>query len=372
VGFVLERSLGHSTHASNLARLLPPEPAIRSEILEIDYGVSGWAARLPVYRSNWTVRSGMIARRGISRMQSGAPLDALFIHTQVPAVLSQRWMRQIPTVVSLDATPLQYDELGDHYEHQRGPAALEWLKFHANRSCLQRAVHVVTWSEWAKHGVVDGYGVAADKVTVIPPGVAPSLWKRPELPACNLPIRILFVGGDLRRKGGDVLLESYACLRAVLGDGAVELHLATRSIVPDQPGVHVHTDLGPNSRELIELYHRSDIFCLPTRGDCLPMVLSEAGAAGLPLVSTAVAGIPEIVREGKTGLTVPIDDVGALTHALRTLIDNPSLRRSMGAEARTLVAAQFDAEKNTRRLVELLVGVAARSTVRTAIAGPDP
>ena len=60
------------------------------------------------------------------------------------------------------------------------------------------------------------------------------------------------------------------------------------------------------------------------------MVLSEAGAAGLPLVSTAVAGIPEIVRDGETGLVVPVDDVAALTKALRTLVERPDLAAPPG------------------------------------------
>ena len=104
---------------------------------------------------------------------------------------------------------------------------------------------------------------------------------------------------------------------------AIELDLVTRDEVPDQEGVRVHHGLTPNSPPLIELYHRADVFCLPTMGDCLPMVLSEAGAVGLPLVSTDVGAISEIVRDGETGLLVPVDDVGALAAALRRLADDP-------------------------------------------------
>ena len=363
IGFVLEQSLGHVTHAANLRRVLPMEPSIRAELLDVAYDVDGLGARVPLFNSNWTVRAGVRARRGIGRMQRREPLDALLIHTQVPAVLCQRWMDRIPTVVSLDATPLQYDELGAHYGHQPGNERVERLKYRANRSCLHRAVHVVAWSEWTKRGVVDGYGVAPDKVTVIAPGVTPSLWTPPSLPTDTPPVpeggpvRILFVGGDLARKGGDVLLRAFAALRGALADrpGApeVELHLATGTSVPPTPGVTVHHGLKPNSAELISLYHRSHVFCLPTRGDCLPMVLSEAGAAGLASVSTAVAGIPEIVRHGETGLIVPVDDTVALTGALRTLVEDPALRLRLGGHARHLVAEHFDAEKNARRLVEL-------------------
>jgi glycosyltransferase involved in cell wall biosynthesis len=356
VGFVLERSLGHVTHADNLARILPAEGAIDAELLPIDFAVEGWPARVPVYRSNWTVRSGWRARRRIRQAHGTAPLDALLIHTQVPAVMSHRWMKRIPTVVSLDATPMQYDELGSHYDHGRSHAAVESLKHGANRRSFELAAHVVTWSEWAKQGVVDGYGTDPDRITVIPPGVTPSLWARsgPRSPSGDV-VRVLFVGGDLVRKGGDVLLRAFSALREGLGERRVELHLVTRTAVAPRPDVHLHSDLTPNSPELISLYHQSDIFCLPTRGDCLPMVLSEAGAAGLAAVATAVAGIPEIVLDGETGLIVPPDDAAALTRALRRLVDDAALRRRLGTAAQELVASRFDAEKNARRLVELLV-----------------
>jgi glycosyltransferase involved in cell wall biosynthesis len=356
VGFVIERSLGHVTHADNLARILPGESVIDAELLPVDFAVEGWPARVPVYRSNWTVRSGWRARRRIAQAHAAEPLDALFIHTQVPAVMNHRWMRRIPTVVSLDATPMQYDALGSHYDHGRSPGAVEALKQGANRRSFELAAHIVTWSEWAKHGVVEGYGIDPDCVTVIPPGVTPSLWARsgPRSSGGDV-VRVLFVGGDLVRKGGDVLLRAFGALRESLGADRVELHLVTRTAVSPTPDVHVHSDLTPNSPALIALYHESDLFCLPTRGDCLPMVLSEAGAAGLPAVSTAVAAIPEIVLDGETGLIVPPDDVAALTRALRRLVDDAALRRRLGTAAQDLVASRFDAEKNARRLVELLV-----------------
>ena len=102
----------------------------------------------------------------------------MFAHTQVIAVLLGRWMTKVPTIVSLDATPEQYDTLGEFYAHGVGPAPVERFKKWLNVRSLQRAAHVVTWSAWARDGVVDGYGVAADDVTVIPPGVDVARWQR--------------------------------------------------------------------------------------------------------------------------------------------------------------------------------------------------
>jgi glycosyltransferase involved in cell wall biosynthesis len=365
IGFVLEHSLGHITHADNLRAALADQDAITAEIRDVPWETAGLPAHVPGFNSNWTIRSGVRAWRSIRAMHRGRPLDALFVHTQVPAVLSSGWFRSIPTVVSLDATPLQYDSLGASYDHAVGPAPLERLKWRAARASLERAAHIVTWSQWAKDGVVDGYGIPDAKITVIPPGVRPQLWRAP----CRNgrrddQVRILFVGGDLERKGGDVLLAAFAQMRAALaarpGDGTIDarLDLVTKAHVPDTPGVRVHHGLGPNSRALIDLYHAADVFCLPTFGDCLPMVLSEAGAAGLALVSTAVAAIPEIVEDGVTGLLVPTADVEALEGALTRLAEHPELRRRLGAAAAVRVAARYDAEANCAELVDLLVRVA--------------
>jgi glycosyltransferase involved in cell wall biosynthesis/GT2 family glycosyltransferase len=360
VGFVLEQTLGHITHSHNLEHLVGADPSVDAVFAPIGFEVEGWPAHVPGF-GNWTVRAGVRARRAIRRLKRRGPVDAMFVHTQVPAILSPDHVRRIPTVVSLDATPIQYDELGAHYGHDVGNPVAERLKWRANRACFHRARAIVAWAEWTKQGLVDRYDVAAEKVHVIPPGVDYARWStyaRNGEPATDGgPVRVLFVGGDLERKGGHVLLAAIASLRAAGVD--VELDVVTRDPVPHQDGVRAHHGLTPNSAPLIELYRRADVFCLPTMGDCLPMVLSEAGAVGLPLVSTAVGAIGEIVRDGETGLLVPVDDVDALATALRRLAEDPAVRRRMGDAARELVRADFDAAVNARRLVTLLLDVGA-------------
>jgi hypothetical protein len=366
VGFVLEMALGHVTHAANLKRLIPQRSEITADLFEVDWGVAGWTARIPAFGSNWTVRAGMRARQAISRMERRQPLDALFIHTQVAAMLVPDVMRRVPTVVSLDATPRQYDALGEHYQHRTSVPAVEQLKDRVHRACFARAAHLVSWSSWAKRGLVDDYGVDADKVAVIPPGVVTSVWApRERGTAADGRVRILFVGGDLERKGGDLLLDAFDVLQAELAATpdapALEVDIVTNAAVPPRTGVTVHRGLRPNSAELVALFHRADVFCLPSRGDCLPLALAEAGAAGLPLVSTPVAAIPEIVRHGETGLVVPADDRPALTAALRRLVESPSERRRMGEGARALIEREHDAEINAGRLAKLLASTALRS-----------
>jgi glycosyltransferase involved in cell wall biosynthesis len=364
-GFLLEQSLGHITHTRNLLTNVALDPEVHAHWALIDFEASGVAGRIPIYRSNWTVRAGVRAYREVARINRQTKLDALFFHTQVPAILAQRWLRKIPGIVSLDATPRQYDELGAFYKHERGPAWLEAWKWRLNRDCFRSARRLVAWSEWTKLGLVQGYEVPADKIAVIPPGVNVHEWRRPmpRVPHAG-PVKILFVGGDLKRKGGLVLLEAFRALRHL----GLELHLVTKDRLAPEPDVFIYNNLEANSQPLKDLYHACDIFALPTLGDCLPMVLSEAGASGMAIISSDMAAIPEIVRNGETGLTVPTGDAVSLTQALRDLATNPAFRLTVGERAMAHVTRHYDAPNNTSRLLGLLKAEAMEVAVSASSA----
>jgi glycosyltransferase involved in cell wall biosynthesis len=84
-----------------------------------------------------------------------------------------------------------------------------------------------------------------------------------------------------------------------------------------------------------------DIFCLSSQTEGLPLVVPEAMSAALPIVSTAVGGIPTVVDVGETGFLVPVEE-GALREALRTLIEDPAKARAMGARAREVALERYD------------------------------
>ncbi len=356
-GFVVEQALGHKTHALNLRAAFEDERdmAVRW-VLPGDH-LSGLAARIPIYNSNWTVQAGLKTRQGLSRLHKEFPFDGLFFHTQVPAVLSYDWVQRYPSVISLDATPVQYDALGDAYAHQTGPVWLENLKFGLNRRCFHAARHLVTWSQWAKDSLVRDYAVPAEKISVIHPGINLQLWAPPaDCQKAEDTIKILFVGGDLGRKGGHELLAAFDQLQKQRAPGTpqLELHLVTQNPVPEQAQVFPHYGLKPNTTELKQLFFTADIFCLPTHGDCLPMVLAEAGAASLPIVSTRVAGIPELVKEGENGFLISPNDIHGLVNALHKLIEDPQMRQSMGLKSRQIVSAEHNVEQNARQLAGIL------------------
>jgi glycosyltransferase involved in cell wall biosynthesis len=268
-------------------------------------------------------------------------------------LLSTRYYEHLPTIISVDATPLNLDELAGAYQHKRLPAPIERAKLVVTRNALQPARGFVAWCEWAKRSLIDDYGIDGDKVHVIAPGTDLQLFRASARDGGGMP-RILFVGGDFIRKGGDVLLEAY---RNRL-KGKAELHIVTISDVRDEEGVYVHKGLKANSEELLGLFRTCDIFALPTRADCLAMVLGEAMAASLPIVTTAVGGHSEAVIDHETGYVIRPDDPAALGCALEALVDNPVLRRQMGQSSRQLAEEKFDARRNAERVLDLLRQIA--------------
>ena len=84
-----------------------------------------------------------------------------------------------------------------------------------------------------------------------------------------------------------------------------------------------------------------DLFVLPTHQEALGTVFIEAGAMGVPAIATRVDGVPEVVKEGATGLLVPLGDSAALAAAITALLDDPARRQAMGAAARAWTATRF-------------------------------
>ncbi len=359
LGFALEHSLGHATHAKNLKAALAADPFVQPYLVELPYhNTPGAWAKLPVIRSNWSLRASLGAYLGLRHHD----LDALFFHTQVTSLLSASLMERIPSLISLDATPLQYDALGSHYGHTAGNGRLESLKARLNQRAFTAARGLITWSQWAKDSLVSDYGVPADKIQVIPPGVDIASWdaaralRQPR--STDAPLNLLFVGGDFLRKGGDTLLAAFAQLPAPLRKRA-HLHLVTQATdLAATENITVHNGVTPNSERLKALFAEADIFVFPTRADCLPQAVLEAMAAGLPVITTAVAAIPEAVIDGETGLVVPVGEADALAGALEKLLTDDALRVTLGENARCEANAHYDAAKNYPRILARLKGLA--------------
>jgi colanic acid/amylovoran biosynthesis glycosyltransferase len=155
------------------------------------------------------------------------------------------------------------------------------------------------------------------------------------------------------------VIQSYENLNyKIIGDG--ELRESLEQLIRDLKISDRVEILGwKKQEEVIKLMEESDIFLAPSvtakNGDRegIPVVLMEALAMGMPVVSTLHSGIPELVLDGKSGFLVPEKDVDILAQKLQCLLENKSLWRSMGQCGREFVEQHYDINKLNDRLVQI-------------------
>ena len=180
-------------------------------------------------------------------------------------------------------------------------------------------------------------------------------------------LRVVSVGRLVPKKGFDVLIDAVAELRdrevpielLIAGEEGESAEALRNQVIALDLNAVVQM-VGPVTQKgLLELYRGADVFALACRivddgdRDGIPNVAVEAMAAGLPVVSTAVSGLPELVRDGENGLLVAPDDPHQLADALLRLAKDPHARARLADAARATVRAEFDGGALAKRLAPL-------------------
>jgi glycosyltransferase involved in cell wall biosynthesis len=200
----------------------------------------------------------------------------------------------------------------------------------------------------------------AGKVELVYHGIDLARFPSPPTRIPGGPVTILSVCRLVEKKGVDVLLEALARVprdwRLVhVGGGPLARSLKRQA---ERLGIAGRIAWrGPLTQErLLEEYRAADLFALASRvardgdRDGLPNVLAEAQSQGLACVATRVSAIPELVRDGVTGVLVAESDAAALATAIEGLIADPARRRALGAAGQVRVRAEFGIERNLERL----------------------
>lgn len=178
------------------------------------------------------------------------------------------------------------------------------------------------------------------------------------------PLRLLFVGRLVPQKGPSVLLDAIDLLRRqgvdvharIVGAGPLADDLALQVQRRDLGGrVELTGPLGQD--RLPQLYREADLFVLPSFAEGLPVVLMEAMATGLPVVTTQIAGVNELVTDGTHGRIVAAGRADLLAAAIAGLASDPAKRERMGEAAREAVLAGFTLEAGAAAARDFIAGV---------------
>jgi glycosyltransferase involved in cell wall biosynthesis len=186
-------------------------------------------------------------------------------------------------------------------------------------------------------------GLRPGSVRVIHNGTVVTAGAAPPVPAGE--VRIGAVGRLSPEKGLEVLVEALRsvpqCRLVIVGEGPER---ATLEELVHALGLDDRVEFAGWVDPPWTATWSFDALAMPSFMEGFPLVIVEAMLAGIPVVASAVGGIPEIVVEGETGLLVAPNDAGALADALRRIADDPELREKMAARCRSVALAQFTAQ----------------------------
>lgn len=250
--------------------------------------------------------------------------------------------------------PIVYRNIGLASDWVRPGLHRAFQAFIARRVDLVASVSRASASDFAAT-----YGYPSERIEVIPQSASVPVSLDPaaararlvEVAGLTTDAEILVhVGSFTREKNHAWLVEQFGRLAAL----RPEARLVLIGDGPERPAVESACRgtgvvfLGVRS-DAAELAGGADVLVLPSLTEGLPGVVLEAGARGVPTVATAVGGVPEIVRDGETGLLTAPGDADGFVAALSRLLSEPDFRRSMGLAARALVAAEYDFDRAVER-----------------------
>jgi glycosyltransferase involved in cell wall biosynthesis len=285
-----------------------------------------------------------VARR-LPRAGASAPLSAV-IACEISALSTFRAARARGIVTLLDAPSIHW-AAQDRLHGTLDAPGLHRRIVRVKTEEIAWADHVLTVSELARQTYLEA-GVPAEKVHAVPLGADLALFRPQGGEADAHPgFTFLFAGASIHRKGFDLLLEAFARVAAAVPDARL------RVVGPRGDSAHLlakHAALpveaaGPtDQRGLAAEFRRSDCLVLPSRNDSYAMVVTEALAAGLPVIVSEMVGAKDLVREGKNGWIVPAGDAVPLAERMLACArDRETLRAMRGACRRSAEAATWEA-----------------------------
>jgi glycosyltransferase involved in cell wall biosynthesis len=200
-----------------------------------------------------------------------------------------------------------------------------------------------------RRSLIEDYGTDPERISVVHGGL--NYRELPEPGTLSPEPMLLFVGREIDRKGGDVLLDAFRRVRTHIPSAS--LHIVGAKVETDLPGVVVHGKIA-NRQELGKLYRSARAFCLPSHYEPWGLVLVEAMAHGTPCIGSRVQAIPDILDNGRAGLLVEPGNADDLADAAIALLTDDDLATKLGSAGRVRVERQFTWERVVERMAPAL------------------
>jgi glycosyltransferase involved in cell wall biosynthesis len=306
-------TIGHLLHALTEAGGLVEDIGPILQRPTIGFNLASKIARRLTGRDPMLNRNPFLARqkaRAVIHAVQRTGVDVLF--APASSALIAKIPPGIPIAYSSDATLRLLIDYNPGYTGMSESTIARGIAL--EHEAMHRADLLIYPTQWAAQSAIDDYGIDPARIIVqpfganlkVPPSRAEAL--TPRQPG---PLRLLFCGANWRRKGGGIALDALQRLTA----SGVEAELCILGCTPPYktlpPNVEVIAFLDKNIAEerdrFRQIFLQSDILILPTQTECYGLVFCEAAASGSISLATRTGGVPEVIRDGITGFTIPHD-----------------------------------------------------------------
>lgn len=347
---VLSEVLGNRTYSRRLREAVEQIDGIVPVVLTV--GADDYQ-RYPaprLLRTSAPLEAEYVIRKKI-RHELRGDVDLVLVNGWEIALALRHLARRRPFIATMDATPRLAAELAAAGNASPGGTARSLVRSLHHIRFRRLAPHVDCWlppSRWCERSLHRDYGVPTARTHVLYCPIPLDVWTPRPTPRGER-MRLLFVGNDFSRKGGDFLLELFATRLASFCELAVASNdpgLTDRAL-PE----HVRLLRGLDTDALLDHYRRADLLIVPTRRDMIGYVFSEANAVGLPSMACDVGGVGELVRSGQNGYLLPIDaGPDEWSARIRYLWEHPDVHAQFRASARELAEQLLDMDDFTTAL----------------------